>query len=99
MYPTILSKTLLACCASTRFISISLGCFKDAFTAGFVISLNVILAVFFMSSFNAVAKCHEIASPSRSGSVARYTLSAFLTCLLNSASFPPLPLMVIYFGS
>ena len=43
LYPTSLSSTRLACCASTRFISISRACFMEFFTAFFVISLNVIL--------------------------------------------------------
>ena len=41
-YPTILSIIRLACWASTRFMSISLGVFKEAFTAFFVISLKLI---------------------------------------------------------
>ena len=32
LYPTTLSRILLACCASTRSISISLAFFKDPFT-------------------------------------------------------------------
>ena len=98
-YPTIRSRILLACCASTRFISISLACLSDAFTAVFVISLKVILRIFFSSSFNALARCQDMASPSRSGSVARYTFSAFLAAFLKPARISPFPLIVIYFGS
>ena len=73
-YPTIRSSALRACCASTKDISISLAFFKDSFTAFFVISLKVIRYTFlsFCSfNFKACIRCHEIASPSRSGSVAR----------------------------
>ena len=41
-YPTIRSRTRLACCASTKFISMSLACLMESLTAVFVISLNVI---------------------------------------------------------
>ena len=43
----------------------------DAFTALLVISLKLIRYTFFPSSLSAFIKCQEIASPSRSGSVAR----------------------------
>ena len=100
-YPTIRSNTLLACCASTRFISRFLGCLIASFIAFFVISLKLIRNTFFSlsSSFKAFDRCQLIASPSRSGSVARYILSAFLTSFFSLASNSPLPLMVIYFGS
>ena len=48
---------------------------------------------------NEGGKCHDIASPSLSGSVARYTLSAFLASLRSAASISPLPRIVIYLGS
>ena len=82
-----------------KFISISRGAFKDAFTAFFVISLKVILRIFFSSNFSAVARCHEIASPSRSGSVARNTLSDFFASFRKAARISPFPLIVMYFGS
>ena len=71
LYPTILSNTLLACCASTVFKSISLGSFIAFCTADFVISLKVTLVILSLSSSNIFARCHAIASPSRSGSVAK----------------------------
>ena len=98
-YPTMRSSTRLACWASTRSISISLDCLIACLTAFFVISLKVMRLVFFGSSFRAWSKCHEIASPSRSGSVARYTLSAFFTSFRSVARSSPFPLIVIYFGS
>ena len=49
-YPTIRSRHLLACWASTRSISMSLASVMDFFTAVFVISLNVIRLIFFSSS-------------------------------------------------
>ena len=74
LYPTIRSSIRLACWASTRFISMALGSFKDVFTAFFVISLKLIRYTFLSftsSSFSAFNRCQEMASPSRSGSVAR----------------------------
>ena len=70
-YPTIRSRIRLACWASTISISIWRGCFIASLTAFFVISLNVIRKDFFGSRFNADIRCQLIASPSRSGSVAR----------------------------
>ena len=54
------------------------------FKAGLVISLKAIRLVLFISSFNSSAKCQEIASPSRSSSVASQTSSTFLTQSFNS---------------
>ena len=99
VYPTIRSSILRACCASTRFISRSRGCLMEFFTAVFVISLKEILRILDGSSFSACIRCQEIASPSRSGSVARYILSAFLAALRRFESNSPFPLIVIYFGS
>ncbi len=44
----------------------------------FVISLKVTRLAFSSSRFKSAFKCHEMASPSRSGSVARYTVSLLL---------------------
>ena len=63
-----------------------------------MISLNTILQFSSSDIFNICAKCQEIASPSRSGSVARYILSAFLAAFLNLSINSPFPLIVIYFG-
>jgi hypothetical protein len=46
------SNILLACCASTKFISKVLGDFTAASIAFFVISWNTILFVVFTSNFN-----------------------------------------------
>ena len=70
-YPTSLSRTLLACWASTSFRSMGLGCFTAALMVSFVISLNTIRQSDDGSMPSRYARCHEIASPSRSGSVAR----------------------------
>ena len=70
----------------------------DSFTAPFVISLKTILQVSSSEIFKIFAKCQEIASPSLSGSVARYILSAFLAAFFNLAINSPFPLIVIYFG-
>ena len=82
-YPTRRSRILLVCCASTRFISILRGSFKDAFTAFCVISLKVILCAFLSSNFSAWLRCHEIASPSRSSSDASHTVSASLASVFS----------------
>ena len=50
LYPTILSRTRLACWASTKFISISLGLSIAFFTAVLVISLKVTLVILLLSS-------------------------------------------------
>lgn len=67
--------------------------------AFFVISLNSILQSSLASIPKALARCQEIASPSLSGSVARYTFFDFLARVLISFKTGPLPLMVIYCGS
>ena len=56
-----------------------------------MISLNTILQFSSSDIFNICAKCQEIASPSRSGSVARYILSAFLAAFLNLSINSPFP--------
>ena len=58
--------------------SISLGLFIPFNTAFLVISLKVIRLVFSDFNFNACNKCHDIASPSLSSSVANHTISDFL---------------------
>ena len=45
------------------------------------------------------AKCHAIASPSRSGSVARYTFFAFFASFFRDFIKSPFPLIFIYSGS
>ncbi len=69
------------------------------FTALFVTSLNSILHDSLVSIFNMLAKCQDIASPSLSGSVARYIFSLFLACFLILSKSSPLPLIVMYLGS
>ena len=68
-------------------MSIFLGSFIAFCTAAFVISLNVTLVIFFDSSFSIVAKCQAIASPSRSGSVAKYTVFACFASFFNLTLF------------
>ena len=99
MYPTILSRALLACCASNKFLSIALGCLIASCTAPFVISLNVTLHKLSGEILSIYAKCHAIASPSRSGSVARYTVFAAFASFFKSFINPAFPLMFIYSGS
>ena len=99
LYPTILSSTLLACCASTVSMSMFLGSCIAFCTAVFVISLNVTLVIFSLFSSNIFAKCHAIASPSRSGSVAIYTFFAFFASVFSDFIKSPFPLIFMYSGS
>ena len=69
------------------------------FTAFLVISLNVTRFVFFSSRPKSSFKCQEIASPSRSGSVARNTFLAFLASFFSSFINLAFPLIFIYSGS
>ena len=71
--PTNLSRILLLCCASTKSWSIFLGFFAAFCTSSFVISLKVTLDSLVRGISKICAKCHAIASPSLSGSVAKYT--------------------------
>ena len=61
----------------------------------FVISLKLTLSVLFSGIPRATARCQEIASPSRSGSVARNTLFADFASFFMSLIRSPLPLMFI----
>ena len=99
LYPTRRSKILLACCASTRSLSIALGCSMPVFTPVFVISLNSTRLFSSSSNPSKYAKCQEIASPSRSGSVARYTQSEACAAFFNSSTSFSLPLMTSYLGA
>ena len=83
---TNLSKTLLACCASTRLRSIVLGFLTAYSIAFFVISWKTILGVVLISSPSWFAICHQIASPSRSSSVAIQVWSTFFEIALSSES-------------
>ena len=98
LYPTILSRSLRACWAFTRFSSISRGCLIPSHIAFFVISLKVTLRVLSSGSPRSSFKCHEIASPSRSGSVARYIASLSAARLLSSFISALFPRIATYFG-
>src|SRR5439155_7852308 len=65
-----------ACCASTLFESIFSGFWMPCSTARLVISLNITRCRFLFVFLRISARCQQIASPSRSGSGARKTLSA-----------------------
>src|SRR5699024_10071554 len=75
-----------------------LGCLKDSLIASFVISLNTTRQFESSSTLSAYARCHAIASPSLSGSAAKYIFFAFFAAFFNSFSTSPLPRIVIYFG-
>ena len=98
-YPTIRSKTRRACWASTKSISIWRGSLKAFLTASLVISLKTTRFFSLASKFKICAKCQEIASPSRSGSLARKTCLAFLASFFKSLIKGPFPRILIYSGS
>ena len=89
--PMIRSSILLVSCDLTIGISILRGSLKASSIAGFVTSWNTTRSYLSSGISKASYKCHEIASPSRSGSLARYTLSAFLASLFNSLIVFALP--------
>src|SRR3972149_3856514 len=90
LYPTRRSRTRRACWASTFFWSILPGCANAALIARAVISLNVTRYTFRPLTGSSWARCQPIASPSRSGSVATYSASAFSAAFFSSSH--PLPL-------
>ena len=90
-YPTNRSRTRRACWASTKFISIDRGVLNAFLTVSLVISLNTTRFLSCGSSPNKYERCHAIASPSRSGSDARYTWFAFFASLRSSLITSPLP--------
>ena len=74
------------CWASTFFASTSPGLWKACSTARLVISLKTTRRNFFLERPpRASARCQQMASPSRSGSAARYTASASLAALFSSS--------------
>ena len=90
-----------ACCASTRFASISPASAMDWRTAFFVISLKRTRrnGTSFEEGFSASWRCHEMASPSRSGSAARNTAVAPRAAFFSSPSVFSFPGTTTYVGS
>ena len=82
-----------ACCASVLCMSIARGAAIAAATPFFVISLISTRLMFVLTSLIASAMCHAMASPSRSGSRARYTISFSRAALRISATTFFLPSM------
>ncbi len=74
-----------ACCASTLFESIFCGSWMPCRTARLVISLNMTRYRFLLVFFRISERCQQIASPSRSGSGARKTLSAVSAAFFSSS--------------
>ncbi len=79
-------------------MSIALGCLTAFLTVFFVISLKTIRHSLFSSIPKIYARCHDIASPSLSGSVASNILSAFFAAFFNLLIVGPLPRIVMYLG-
>ena len=73
-------------CASTRLSSNSRVFSAAARIAGLVISLNTMRRTGTFG-FNTSSRCHAMASPSRSGSVARKSSSTSLSLAFKSATF------------
>ena len=99
LYPTNLSKILLACWASTKDLSIFLGCVMAFLIASSVISLKTIRLVLLSSNFNDSCRCQAIASPSLSSSLASQTVWTFLTSLFNFLTISFLSLLTMYLGA
>ncbi len=70
----------------------------DSLTTRWVISLKVTRLVLSSGRFRSSFKCQEMASPSRSGSVARNTVSALAAAALSSLIRSSLPRTGIYWG-
>src|SRR5204863_518800 len=80
---------------------LALGAFDAAaWTAFLVISLNRarLKSTLPLPGFNSWSRCHEIASPSRSGSAARYTRSAARVAFFRSPSVFSFPFRTSYVG-
>ena len=86
-----------ASCASTRFWSSSRVLFAASRMAGLVISWNTMrrTGTFGLSTSS---RCHAMASPSRSGSVARYSSSTPASRRLSSVTFFFLSGVTMYSG-
>ena len=99
LYPTSLSSTRRACCASTRFLSIARGLLSACCIARLLISLNSIRTGASSGIPRILATCHEMASPSRSGSVASSTPSADSAAFLSLSAIAFLSVMIVYVGA
>jgi len=71
LYPTSRSRIRRACWALTKLASMSRGAWSALRTASFVTSWNSIRLILELTWLRIEARCQEIASPSRSGSVAK----------------------------
>ena len=99
-YPTRRSRMRRACWALTNCMSISRGCSNASSTACLVISWNTTRLGGFsnLSQPAAACRCQEMASPSRSGSVARKMSEALAPASLSSFTRSRLSFMVRYLG-
>ena len=97
--PTRRSSTRRACCASTRFTSRSRGWAKALSMALLVISWKTMRRTLAGSSLATCIKCQEMASPSRSSSVASQTTSASSAFFLMSLINDFLSSKITYLGS
>ncbi len=99
LYPTRRSNTRRACCALTKSMLIWRGCANASATAGAVISWKTTRCVRSGSICADSIRCHEMASPSRSGSVARKISSAVCASFLISLTMSFFSFGTRYFGS
>ena len=77
----------------------SRGCWMARVTTPLVISLKVTRRVLSSGSFSSSLMCQEMASPSRSGSVARYTVSALSAAFFSSRISSAFSFMGMYSGA
>ena len=98
-YPTKRSRMRRACCDSNFFKSRSRGLARASCTPFFVISWINTRRILSLGFFNSLAICQAMASPSRSGSGARYTVSASCAAEVMSLRIFSLPGIVTYWGS
>ena len=83
-YPTTRSRIRRACCASTRFISIDLGRENASATSDFVTASKTTRFASVGEIPSISARCHAMASPSRSRSVANQIALADLASFFSS---------------
>ena len=93
-YPTSRSSTRRACCASYMSRFSSSGFWIASWIAFLVISLNNTRCVGTRLRAIWCLTCQAMASPSRSGSVASSTRSAFFAAAFSSVTTFCLPLMI-----
>ena len=96
--PTKRSSTRRACWAFTKFMSMVRGASMALRMAFLVISWNTMRLVVAGFKPNTSAKCHEMASPSRSSSDANQTVSAAAASFFNLDTTSFFSALTVYWG-